>query len=77
MREALVVVEAILAIIILIAIMLQPSKADALSGLIQGSNNQSFFSKNKGRTKESMLVRLTVICSILFAINTIALNLIK
>lgn len=56
--------------------MMQPSKADALSGLIQGSQ-ESFYSKNKGRTREAMLKKVTVISSILFAINTITINLVK
>lgn len=76
MREALIVLEAILAIVILVSILLQPSKADALSGFIQGKS-ETFFSRNKGRTKEAVLVKTTVISSILFAVNTIALNLVK
>lgn len=56
---------------------MQPSKADALSGLIQGATKDTFFSKNKARTKEVVLVRLTVLFSILFAVNTVLVNLIK
>ena len=56
---------------------MQPSKSDALSGLIQGSTQDTFFSKNKSRTKEVILVRLTVMFMALFAINSIVLNLIK
>ncbi|MGG5461857.1 preprotein translocase subunit SecG [Clostridium sp. B9] len=76
MNNVLIVVEAILAIVILVSIMMQPSKADALSGLIQGSQD-SFYSRNKGRTREAMLIKVTVVSSILFAINTIAINLVK
>ncbi len=76
MNTVLIVVETILAIVILVSIMMLPSKADALSGLIQGSQ-ESFYSKNKGRTREAMLIKVTVISSILFAINTIAINLVK
>ena len=59
MNTILVVVQTILAIVILVSIMMQPSKADALSGLIQGSQD-SFFSRNKGRTREARLIK--VIC---------------
>ena len=76
MRNALLVLETILGIIIVVSILLQPSKADALSGLIQGSNSESFFSRNKGRTKEAMLVKVTVFSSVLFTIVTILLNLV-
>lgn len=56
--------------------MMQPSKADALSGLIQGSQD-SFFSRNKGRTREARLIKVTIFASVLFAINTLAINLVK
>lgn len=55
---------------------MQKSKADALSGLIQGSKSETFFTKNKSKTKEAMLVKVTIVSMLLFAINTIALNLV-
>lgn len=75
LKITLLVIEAILGILIVTVILMQPSKADALSGLIQGKT-ETFYSKNKGRTKESMLVKITAISSILFAVNTVVLNLI-
>ena len=63
-------------LVIIISVLLQPSKTDALSGLIQGSKNETFFSKNKARTKEAMLLKVTIISMALFAVNTLALNLI-
>ena len=77
MRTALLVVEIIIGLVVIVSVLKQPSKSDALSGLIQGSNNDSFYSKNKSRTKEVMLERLTVISMILFAVVAIALNLVK
>ncbi|MGL5379492.1 preprotein translocase subunit SecG [Clostridium sp.] len=76
MNTFLLVLEAILGVTVIVSVLLQPSKADALSGLIQGSKQETFFAKNKARTKESMLIRLTVISSLLFAINTVVLNLV-
>ena len=76
MKNLLLVLEAILGIVIIVSVLLQPSKTDALSGLIQGSKNETFFSKNKARTKEAMLLKLTIISMALFAVNTLALNLI-
>ena len=71
------VLEVLLGLGVIITIYMQPSKADALSGLIQGTTKDTFFSKNKSRTKEVVLVRLTILFSILFAINTFLVNLIK
>lgn len=76
MQTALLVLEVILGIVIVVSVLMQPSKSDALSGLIQGSNNDTFFSRNKSRTKEVMLERVTIVGMLLFAINTIVLNLI-
>lgn len=76
MRTALIVIELVLAIIIVGSILLQPSKADALSGLIQGKS-ETFYSKNKGKTKDAMLIKVTVVSTILFVITTIVLNMIK
>lgn len=77
MQNILMVLEVLLGLGVIITIYMQPSKADALSGLIQGATNDTFFSKNKSRTKEVVLVRLTILLSILFAINTLLINLIK
>lgn len=62
---------------LIVVILMQPSKSDALSGLIQGSNTQTYFKNNsKLRTKESILEKLTSILFVLFCINTILINLI-
>ena len=76
MKNVLFGFQLVLGVIVVVSILLQKSKADALSGLVQGSNNETFFSKNKGKTKESFLEKITVVSMILFAINTIALNLV-
>ena len=47
MKTFLFVLEAILGLIVVGSILMQKSKADALSGLIQGSKNETFFAKNK------------------------------
>ena len=75
-KTFLFVLEAVLGLIVVISILMQKSKADALSGLVQGSKNETFFSKNKGRTKDALLAKVTIVSMLLFAINTIALNLV-
>ena len=77
MQNILLGFEVFFGICVIVVIFMQPSKSDALSGLIQGSTQDTFFSKNKSRTKEVILVRLTIIFMALFAINSIVLNLVK
>ena len=75
LRTALIVIDFILAIVIIGSILMQPSKADALSGFIQGKG-ETFFSKNKGKTKDAMLIKTTIVSAILFTVVTITLNMI-
>ena len=70
-----IVLEVILGIIVIVSILMQKSKADALSGLIMGSKSETFFTKNKARTKEAVLAKITIFSMLLFAINTIVLNI--
>ena len=66
----------VLGLIVIVSVLMQKSKADALSGLVQGSKNETFFSKNKGRTKDALLAKITMISMLLFAINTVVLNIV-
>ena len=69
-------IEIVLGLIVIVSVLMQKSKADALSGLIQGSKNETFFAKNKGRTKDALLAKITMISMLLFAINTVVLNIV-
>jgi preprotein translocase subunit SecG len=76
MNNVLIVFEFILAIIMIGLVMVQQSKTDGLKGLSGGGSQDTFFSKNRSRTGEALLMKLTVVVAILFAINTIAMNII-
>ena len=75
MKVALFILEIIISIILIAAVLMQPSKSDGFKGLVQGMQD-TFFSKNKKRTKEVLLYKITIIAAIGFALNTLALNLI-
>lgn len=76
LTKILFAIEIVVGLIVVVSILMQKSKADALSGLIQGSKSETFFTKNKSKTKEAMLAKVTIVSMLLFAVNTIALNLI-
>lgn len=62
--------------LVLIVICLMQSKDDeGASGAIVGGSSSSFYEKNKGRTKEGMLKRLTIILGITFAVLAIILGI--
>lgn len=49
MQNILMVLEVLLGLGVIITIYMQPSKADALSGLIQGATKDTFFFKEQGK----------------------------
>ena len=62
--------------LILIVIALMQSKDDeGASGAVVGGASSSFYEKNKGRTKEGMLKKWTIILGIAFVILTIVLGI--
>ena len=76
MRSFLTVLLVITSIIIIVSVMMQPSKSDGLSGLV-GGTSETFFAKNKTKTAESVLARVTAISAVFFAIIILMLNFIK
>ena len=75
MKTTFFIFEVILAVVLSVSVLLQPSKSDGLKGLVQGSSD-TFFSRNKRRTREAVLYRVTIVSAILFAVNTLVMNLI-
>ena len=71
-KMILVVIQFILCIAVTILAMMQSKDDAGLSSTITGSSTNNFFEKNKGRTKEGMLKRWTIILGVAFVIVTIA-----
>ncbi len=72
----LIVVDLIICVALTILAMIQSKDDEGLSSTITGSSTNNFFEKNKGRTKEGIKKRLTIILGVLFVIVTIALSII-
>ncbi len=72
----LVVVDLIICVALTILTMIQSNEDSNLSSTITGSSTNNFFEKNKGRTKEGMQKRWTMILGVIFVIVTIALSII-
>ncbi|MEL7596749.1 MAG: preprotein translocase subunit SecG [Clostridiaceae bacterium] len=75
MHTFLVAAQVIVSLVLIITILKQPGKSDGFNLVSSGA--ETFFSKNKTKTYESVLAKSTVILAILFAIITIALTLVK
>ena len=72
----LVVVDLIICVALTILAMMQSKDDAGLSSTITGSTTNNFFEKNKGRTREGMLKKWTIILGVAFVIVTIALSII-
>lgn len=66
------VLHIIVCVVLVLVILLQSSKVEGLSGIVQGGA-ETFFGKNKGRSYEGKLARLTAFFMVLFIATSIAL----
>lgn len=73
LNTILTIVFIILSIVITVAILMQEGKSAGL-GAIAGAAD-TYWGKNKGRSMEGMLVKITRICVILFLVLAMVLNL--
>lgn len=63
--------------IALIILAMKQSKEDSgASGAIVGASSNSFYEKNKGRTKEGRMKRGTIILGVVFIILTVVLSIV-
>ena len=73
LRTVLKVALIIVSIALVIMVLMQEGK-DAGLGAISGAY-ETFWSKNKGRSKEAAMVRITEILAVAFFVLTIVLNI--
>lgn len=60
---------------LIIAATIQTKDSQGASGTITGSSTNNFYEKNKGRTKEGRIKRITIILGVLFVIFAILLGI--
>lgn len=75
LQTVLTIVHVILAIILIAVVLFQSGKSAGLSGSIAGGA-ETFFGKNKARTMDGMLSKLTGILAILFIVTSFVLSII-
>ena len=76
-KSILTIIYVIVCLVLIVIALMQSSEDDGASSTIMGgSQTGNFYEKNKGRTREGKLKRMTVILGIVFAIVTVALNIV-
>ena len=76
LKIILIIVDIILALGVVVLVMLQHKEDQGMSGAITGGSANNFLDKNKGRTREGKMKRMTIIFSIAFAVVTVVLNIV-
>ena len=74
MKNVLIIVYVIIAIAVTIITLMQSKEDEGASSTITGGSG-SFYEKNKGRTDEGRLKRLTIILGVLFILLAIILGI--
>lgn len=65
MKTTLIIVFLVIAVILTIIVMMQEGKGGGLTSSISGST-ETYWSKNKGRSKEAVLMKVTIVLGIIF-----------
>ena len=74
LQYILSIVIIIISVIIIVLVLFQESKQEGLSGAIAGAAD-NFFGKNKGRTIEAKLVKLTKVAAVIFFVLALVSSL--
>ncbi len=72
MQTTLIIIHVIISVILVAVVLMQHGKQQGLSGAIAGGA-ETFFGKNKGRTIDEVLKKVTSLVAILFVASSIAL----
>lgn len=75
MKTALIVVQIIVSLVLVVIVLLQESKSAGLSGSIAGGA-ETFFGKNKGRSMDSILKKITAVVAVIFLITSVLLSIV-
>ena len=65
----------VICVALIIVATMQTRDSQGASGAITCSSTNNFYEKNKGRTKEGKIKRLTIILGVLFLVFTIILGI--
>ena len=74
LKYILLILDIIIALAVIVLIMIQKNDDQGMSSTITGAAANNYLDKNKGRTREGKLKRMTIMLAICFAVLTVVLN---
>ncbi len=75
LKVVLTIVYALVSLVLIVVVLGQESKSEGLSGSVSGMA-ETYWGKNKGRSMEGTLERITKILAVVFFLFSIVLNII-
>lgn len=75
LKTVLTVIYFINCLIVIVICLMQSKEDEGASGTIVGGSSSSFYEKNKGRTKEGRIKKLTIVLGIAFAVLSVVLGI--
>lgn len=75
LKNVITIIYVINCLVLIVLALIQSKDDEGASGSIVGGASTSFYEKNKGRTKEGMLKKWTIILGVLFIVLTIVLGI--
>ena len=78
LKTVLTVIYIIVCVALTVVVLMQQGKSTGLSGALGGgSSSNSYWGKNKGRSVEGLLSKITKILAVLFILLTVIINYIS
>ena len=72
LQSIITVVHVVLALVLIVVVLMQSGKSAGLSGSV-GGGAETFFGKNKAKTLDGMLEKLTAVLAFLFIVTSLVL----
>ncbi len=73
MRTALTIAFIIVCVLLSVVVLMQEGKENGLTGTLTGSAD-TYWSKNKGHSKDAVIKKVTVVLAVLFFVLAMALS---
>lgn len=74
-RNILMVIYSILCVVLIFLVLSQTKEDSGASATVMGASSNNFYEKNKGRTREGRIKRLTIALIVVYFILTIAVGI--
>lgn len=75
LKYVILAIYLVVCVALIIIATIQTKDSQGASGTIMGSSTSNFYEKNKGRTREGLMKRLTITLGIVFAVLSIVLGI--